>query len=285
MNYFAAFGAAVDAESADHAWQRLESRWWSQRPIHQFSHRQKIGNILPLLDGYTRIMDVTRGASVDGVLGVLAAGLGKQVTIISPSRNHIAALERFAEVNGVDAGRIEFVHSGNRRFEELPVEPAQVVTALHILEHAPHPRALLGFLREHTIDRCVVAFPSCLNPTAWVRMGGGTDPYVFGRGSLPSAARGLVRTVAARIQGRVSVTESVDEFGVDTVHRWFFPGVVLRELEWSGFHVERISPDSLAIPWSNRAIEFSRTAQRWLPEAVTGRLGFGSHVVLRPVPA
>lgn len=283
MNYIAEFGAAVDSESPEHAWQRLATRWWSERAVHRFSHRQKLDNILPLLADHTHVMDITRGASVDGVLGVLAAGQGKQVTIISPSVNHIAALTRFATVNDIDPSGIEFIHSADRPLEDLDVKPAHAVTALHILEHVPHPRALLDFVREHTLQRAILAFPTCLNPTAWVRMGGRTDPYVFSKGSLPAAGRGLARIAAARLQGRVAVTEDVDEYGRATVHRWFFPGAVLRELEWAGFHIEKVRPDSLALPWTG--VEAARIAQQRLPAALTSRIGFGTHVVARPVPA
>jgi 2-polyprenyl-3-methyl-5-hydroxy-6-metoxy-1,4-benzoquinol methylase len=285
MNYISRFSEAVDSGPPNRAWERLAERWWSDRAVHRFSHRQKIENVLPLLADYSRVMDITRGASVDGVLGILAAGLGKEVTIVSPSLNHIDALNRFAAVNRIDLSRVEFVHCNQPSFENLDVRSAECVTAMHILEHAPHPRAMMHFLRERTELRCIIAVPTCLNPTAWVRMGGGTDPYRFTRGSLASARRGIARTLLAGLQGRVAVTEIVDEFGTATVHRWFFPSALIKEIEWSGFQIDGIRPDSLAIPWSERTIELSRAAQRYFPDFLTSRLGFGTHYILRPVPA
>ncbi|MEV6774346.1 methyltransferase [Nocardia sp. NPDC051030] len=279
---FAAFGTAVDQEDPVLAWQRLESRWWSPRPVHRQAHRRKIDDILPLVEGYPRVLDITRGASVDGILGVLAASRGARVTIVSPASNHLAALRRFADRIGADCARIEFVHCA--KIEDLDVGSADVVTALHILEHAPHPRALLEVLREHTRRRCVLAFPSAGSPATWVRMGGG-DPYTFDRDSLPALARGLARTVTARLQGRVAVAEHVDEYGTDTVHRWYFPAAVLREIEWAGFHIDAVRPDSLAVPWSGRATALLHTVRPALPGALISRAGFGTHVVLRPVPA
>lgn len=41
----------------------------------------------------------------------------------------------------------------------------------------------------------------------------------FDRHALPALACGLARTVTARVQGRVAVTEHVDEHGIDTM-RW-----------------------------------------------------------------
>ncbi|MFI5719899.1 class I SAM-dependent methyltransferase [Nocardia sp. NPDC051750] len=285
MDYVSQFGAHVDSEPANMAWDRLASRWWSDRPIHRFSHRQKIQNILPLIKDYDHVMDVTRGASVDGILGVVAAGQGKRVTIVSPSNNHIAALRRFAGENGIDPSVIEFVHTGNGPLESLDVKRADCVTALHILEHATHPRSFLSFLRDRTSNRCILAVPTCANPTAWVRMGGDTDPYVFTAGSLQAAARGIRRTATAKIRGRAAVTEFVNEYGTTTVHRWFFPSALFAELEWSGFHIEQMRPDSLAIPWLNRSIQLSQILQDHLPDVLTSGLGFGTHFVLRPVPA
>ena len=279
---FAVFGAAVDQEDPELAWQRLESRWWSPRPVHRQAHRQKIDDILRLVEGHASVLDITRGASVDGILGVLAAARGAQVRIVSPASNHLAALRGSAARGAADSSRIEFLQCP--KLEDLDVGSADVVTALHILEHAPRPRALLEVLREHTRRRCVIAFPSAGSPATWVRMGGG-DPYVFGRDSVPALARGLARTVAARIQGRLAVTEHVDEYGIDTVHRWFFPDPVLREIEWAGFHIEAVRPDSLAVPWSGRATELLHAVRPMLPGALISRAGFGTHVVLRPVPA
>ncbi len=45
-----AFAVGVDNLGDEAAWERLESRWWATRPVHRYSHRQKIESILPLLD-------------------------------------------------------------------------------------------------------------------------------------------------------------------------------------------------------------------------------------------
>lgn len=68
-------------------------------------------------------------------------------------------------------------------------------------------------------------------------------------------------------------------------HRWFFPAAVPREIEWVGFHIVTVRPDSLAVPWSPRATALLYAARQVLPGTLIGRAGFGTHVVLRAVPA
>lgn len=277
------FAAAVDEQGDAAAWERLASRWWSERPVHRFSHRQKLKVILPLLDGAGSVLDVTRGASVDGLLGVLAARTVPQVTIVTPSCSHRAALRRFADAQGVDERRIRWVHGSLDDLDDLAPQRFDVVTALHVLEHTTSLRTALAALHRRTSRRCVVAVPTCVNPTAWVRLGGSSDAYVFGSSSLRDGIRGLARTVARHRRGHVSVTELVDEYGSEVVHRWYFPRPFLRELEYADFEVEAMRPDTLALPWSTRAMAVSGWVQQHAPPSWIAGWGFGTHFVMRPV--
>lgn len=53
-----AFAVGVDNLGDEAAWERLESRWWATRPVHRYSHRQKIESILPLLDDSQSLLDM-----------------------------------------------------------------------------------------------------------------------------------------------------------------------------------------------------------------------------------
>lgn len=278
----ASFARAVDAEGPGAAWERIEQRWWSTRPVHRYSHWQKIESILPLLEGTSELLDVTRGASVDGILGVLAARTVPRVTIVSPSRCHLQALQRFAERNSIEPDRIEWV-AGCLDDGTLPDRRFDTVTALHVLEHADNARSALSELHRRTARRCIVAVPTCANPTAWVRLGGGSDPYMFDPGSVAAAVRGLARTVARHRRGHIAVVEMVDEYGTESVHRWYFPRRMLQELEAADFEVQAMRPDTLAIPWSSRAMRVSTWLQSNAPAALTAGCGFGTHYLMRPV--
>ncbi|WP_431230467.1 class I SAM-dependent methyltransferase [Paenarthrobacter nicotinovorans] len=238
--------------------------------------------MLPLLEGHGSLLDICRGASVDGIIGVLAAGRGLDVTIVSPSRNHANSLKRFASELGVEAESINFVLGSLDKLTQLNLGKFDCVTALHVLEHADSPRVALESLRERTISQCIVAVPTCLNPTAWVRLGG-SDPYTYGAGSWKALFRGFLKVLRAGLSGRISVVELVSEFGTETVHPWYLPKRLIHELEWSGFHIEEVRPDTLLLPWSQRLLPLARKLQGLRTLGPVATWGFGTHFVLRPL--
>lgn len=90
------FAVGVDNLGDEAAWEWLESRWWATRPVHRYSHRQKIESTLPLLDNSQSLLDITRGASVDGILGVPAARTNRSVTVPGQDLAPDASTARFA---------------------------------------------------------------------------------------------------------------------------------------------------------------------------------------------
>jgi hypothetical protein len=265
----------VDAER----WERLACRWHSGRAIHRYIHREKIDRLLRLLAPGDTVLDVGRGGSVDGVLGVLAAARGHDVLVAVPHEEQALVVRRFAAENGVD------VPVSVTPIQELDRLPARYdkVFALHILEHVDDFAAGLGRLRRRTAGQLVIGLPTCLNPAVWCRLGGG-DPYVFGRGSVPALLRGARRVAAARIQGYPGVDEDVVEMGAALRHRWLFPRHMRVALSTAGFRVDAFRPDGVVLPWFEGLIPLSRRldALEFLP--LVRDLGFGSHAVLTPVP-
>ncbi len=92
----------------DYLYDRLETRWNSPHRIKRYIHRVKIGKICRLLRAGETLLDIGRGGSVDGILGVFAAKKGLHVTISSVSTENLAVIRRFAASEGV-ADHITFV--------------------------------------------------------------------------------------------------------------------------------------------------------------------------------
>ncbi|WP_371658061.1 class I SAM-dependent methyltransferase [Streptomyces sp. NBC_00280] len=260
-------------------WDRLTSRWYSRRPIHRYIHRDKVERLLRVLEPGDTVLDVGRGGSVDGVLGVMAAARGHDVLICVPHEEQARVVRRFADENGVT------VHVSVTPIQELDQLPTRYdkVFALHILEHVDDFGAALAALRRRTAGQLVVGLPTCLNPAVWCRLGGG-DPYTFGAGSVRSLLRGALRVALARVQGYPGVDENVVEMSVPLRHRWLFPRRMRTTLSDAGFRVDAFRPDGVVLPWFDRLIPLSRRldALAFLP--FLRDLGFGSHAVLTPVP-
>lgn len=277
------FAEWIDSGTDDDAWERLRSRWWSTRKIHRVTHRRKIQLILEQLGRPGDLIEFCRGASVDGICGVMAAHQGWNVVLVTPSARHKRALELFAD-RYPPKGELRFQAGSVENIPDLDSSVFDVAVGLHVLEHAGSTGDALDRIRDVRARVYVFAVPTCLSLVSAVRLGGG-DPYRWeGARSLSALVRGAIRVVAAACRGKVAVSEVVREGPITTAHRWFFPREFVRLAEQRGYDLVSTVPDALLLPWFERAsvwLASCRAPYKW---SLIEWAGFGTHFTFVQTP-
>ncbi|MCI5055278.1 MAG: methyltransferase domain-containing protein, partial [Flavobacteriales bacterium] len=160
----------IDKADTDEIYHRLDRRWNAKSPILKYAHRKKFEKLLKFIEPGQNILDIGRGGSVDGVLGVLAAQKGAKVTILNVSDRHIESIKRFAEKNDV-LDKISFIIGNPQECEEFEDNSFDIVISLHVLEHLESTSEGLKTIHRLTNSRAIIALPTCLNPCVWIRFG------------------------------------------------------------------------------------------------------------------
>jgi SAM-dependent methyltransferase len=224
------------------------------------------------------------GASVldagcgEGVLSVLLAKKGCQVTGVDISEPNIASAKKYAEEQGASAWTT-FLCSDS---EVLPMEDRtfDYVVSSHVLEHLPDFGKGVQELVRVAKERVIVAIPTCLNPCAWTLLGG--DVYwTFSRKTPYAIFLGFARVFFALFSGM----EGVDEgYGgrKELSHIWRFPWMGKRRLERGGLRVERFCGSTYILPYFPFLLPLTRLIERgaWIP--VLRNFGYGTTYVCKP---
>ena len=263
--------------SVDNLYARLDNRWNSPIRLQRYIHRTKIQKILRLLSSNQTLLDIGRGGSVDGILGVMAAKAGLRVTITNVAKDNINVIRRFAQAQGVE-GQIEFKIGDPHRLP-LPDQSFDIVSALHVLEHLPDFNA--GLTEMHRVSRrfAVVALPTCLNPAVFSRLGG-ASPYSLSVNGPPALIKGALMVLYHFAKAHEGVNETEYELGEVVIHQWLFPWKMRRNLESVGFQILKFQPDAICLPWFSQAIPVMRVLDGLGSLPVLREIGFGSHALM-----
>lgn len=264
--------------SYESLYERLDSRWNSTHELKRYIHRIKFEKLLSHLVKGETLLDVGRGGSVDGVLGVLAAKKGLKVTITNVTEKNLRVIKRFAESHGV-SDKITFI-------EALPYElpfhdnSFDNVSALHILEHLPNFESGLEEIRRVSNRTTIVALPTCLNFCTISRLGGAhyfeyswKSPFLF--------IYGLMRILYHAIKGDEGVEEDMEEFGVISKHLWRFPWKMRTALIRGGFKIQKFGPDALPLPWFESWLPLMKRLDKHGYSPLLNQWGMGSHAILQ----
>lgn len=252
---------------------RHRSPYWLRR----WAHERIYDRFLDRIDAGATVLDAGCG---EGGLSILMAQRGAQVTGVDLSKPNVGVARHRAVESAVVA---RFVVAD---LTQLPFadDAFDIVLSSHVIEHLPDPTAALLELRRVAKDRVLIAMPTCLNPAAWVLLGGGTYWRLSKRAPVAWLI-GLLRTLAALIRG----TEGPQEGYAgrkELPHIWRFPWAMIRMIEQAGLEVEDIEAGPLVVPYLAQYFPPLRSFQRGLNGL--GRLplirylGYGTHAVARP---
>jgi|Deesub1362B_J571_1020462.scaffolds.fasta_scaffold00760_14 SAM-dependent methyltransferase len=227
---------------------RYNSPYW----IRRYAHRKIYESILRYVHPGQKVLDVGCG---EGVLSLLMAQKGAIVTGVDLSLPNVKAARCKA-----DEAKLPIVF-GVADAENLPFgdDSFDVVVSSHILEHLPNLVQGLRELYRVTRRMALIAMPTCLNPAAWALLGG--DSYFkFSKRSLFAIPLGLIKTLAAAIQGK----EGPDEGYAgkrELPHVWRFPWIMRRQIESVGFRIARFEAGPLIIPYLAEYVSIARCVQ------------------------
>lgn len=268
-----------DKASVDEIYHRLDRRWNASSPILRYAHRRKFEKLLQFINSGDSVLDMGRGGSVDGVLGVLAAQVGAHSTITNVSENHLESIKRFARAMGVE-DKIDFKICSPQTGDLFDDNVADVVVSLHVLEHLEDFDQGIDTLHRLTRDRVIVALPTCLNVCVWIRFGG-QSCYHFSVKSFLALFSGMGQVVDAFLKGKEGVTEDLTEdSGNQCRHLWRFPWAMKNSLNRHGFQITKFGPDTLCLPWFSMLQPVTEWLDRIGYMPVINIFGYGSHALI-----
>lgn len=251
---------------------RFNSPYWLRRYAHRTIYERNLNYVQP----GQRVLDAGCG---EGVLSILMAQKGASVIGIDISAPNVEAAQKRAGGLGV---AVSFIVGDA---EELPFadNSFDLVVSSHVIEHLPDPIKGLRELHRATRGLAVIAMPTCLNPAAWVLLGG-DNYWTLSKRSLFAIPLGFLRTVAALLQGSEGPQEGYAGHN-ELPHVFRFPWVVIRKIQSVGFRIEHYGADSLLIPYIAQYFPLARWLQqvldRYADKAIVKYFGIGSHVLCR----
>ena len=185
-------------EDIDYLYERLDTRWNSKSLIKRNMHRCKIEKLLHFLEPGCTLLDVCRGGSVDGILGVMAAKKGLKVTICSIKQEYLDVIKRFADENDVIINNYVVCQPEELLFEDGSFD---YVSCIHVLEHVMNFDQCLDELYRVSKKNVLIALPTCLNPCVYARIGG-ANYYDFNFKTLCKQFYGFLKVMGALVTGR-----------------------------------------------------------------------------------
>ncbi len=266
-----------EIEKFNYLYERLDSRWNSTDDIKRNIHRTKIYKLLDLLEPDRSLLDVCRGGSVDGILGVWAAKKGLDVTICSVKQIYLDVIKKFAQDNNVNNIKYVLCEPANLVFDN---ETFDYVSCIHVLEHVDQFNCAMNELWRVTKEYVIIALPTCLNACVFARIGG-ADYYHFTKKSIPAMLLGMIKVLGGLISFRQGVYEINSEKGVSFMHFMRFPWSVKREVERHTFQVIKMGADGICVPWLKNAIKIQNKLDKYAYKRFFRNFGFGTHVLAR----
>lgn len=260
-------------ENIDYLYLRLDTRWNSDNLIKRNMHRCKFEKLLAFLQPGMSLLDVCRGGSVDGVLGVLAAKKGVKVTICNTKPEYLEVIKKFADANNVSLANLVVCSP-----DKLPFNDSQFdcVSCIHVLEHVENYEKALAEIYRVTQKYALIAMPTCLNLSVFARIGG-ADYYNFTLKSIPCLLFGFLKVMVSLLLFRQGVYENNEEKGKITKHFQRFPWVVKHLLEEKNFTIVQYGADGFCFPWISSLIAVQRRLDKYAYLPIVRNFGFGTH--------
>jgi len=258
---------------------RLDRRWNAPSPVLQYAHRKKFEKLLAMIIPGETVLDIGRGGSVDGILGVLAAKIGAHVTIANVAEENLLSIERFAALYSVH-DKITFIVNNPQTGNMFADNSFDTVISLHVLEHLSDFDEGIRTLHRITRKRVIVALPTCLNFCVWIRFGG-QSCYQLSLKSFMALFSGFGQVIKAFLENREGVTEDMTEdSGNRWAHLWRFPWKMRHSLRKHGFIIKKFGPDTMCLPWFDQLLPISEWLDKigYLP--IIRNFGYGSHALL-----
>lgn len=264
-------------EDVEYLYSRLYVRWYSGDVIRKNIHRSKIEKILAGLESGKSLLDVCRGGSVDGILGVLAAKKGLKVTICNVKQEYLEVIKRFAEINNVIIEKYVLCEPEKLSFDD---ESFDYVSCIHVLEHVYDINQSISELYRVCKNEAVVALPTCLNLCVFARIGG-ADYYTFRRESIPCLLLGSIKVLMAFITRKEGIYENNGEKGEIVKHLLRFPREGKKLMIRHGFSVVKYGADGFCFPWLKCLIRLQKILDKVGYIPVMRNWGFGTHYFLK----
>ncbi len=264
----------VEKEDVEYLYNRLDTRWNSKQVIKKSIHRTKIEKLLNFLEPGKTLLDVCRGGSVDGILGVMAAKKGLKVTICSSKQEYLDVIKRFADVNAVKIDRYVICSPDTLLFEDNSFD---YVSCIHVLEHVYRYEEAIKEIYRVTNKHILVAMPTCLNLCVFARIGG-ADYYKFKWNSIFCLLLGGFKVLLALLTFQKGVFEKNEEKGIIIKHLQRFPWIIRREFEKNGFKIIQYGADGFCFPWWKYMIRWQKKLDKLAYAPFVRNLGFGTHI-------
>lgn len=264
-------------EDVEYLYSRLDTRWNSESIIKKNMHRCKINKLLKFLEPGNTLLDVCRGGSVDGILGVMAAQKGLQVTICSVKQEYLDVIKRFATENNIEVYKYIVCEPEDLKFSD---ESFDYVSCIHVLEHVNDLKKSISEIYRVSKGRVLLALPTCLNACVFARIGG-ANYYDFNYKSIPCMLAGMGKVIKAWVLGKDGVYENNEEKGEIIRHYQRFPGKVKELCEENGFIVEKYGADGFCFPWLKVCVYLQRVVDKCAYIPVMRNWGFGTHYFLK----
>lgn len=271
----------MSKDRVEELYSRLDRRWYASSPLLRYAHRKKFEKILKMVNKNHSLLDLGRGGSVDGVLGVLAATKGAKVTISNVSEDNISSIKKFAKLFRVEE-KIHFVIANSQTGNRFKDKSFDMVVSLHVLEHMKDFDEAIETIRRITKKYAIVALPTCLNPSVWVRLGGQSQGcYHFSLKNFNAFFVGFGKVTKAWIEDAEGVIEDqIEDNGNKWNHMWRFPWKMRKSLVNHGFLIKKFGPDSMSLPWFKFFLPLSIILDKigYLP--ILNNFGYGSHALV-----
>ncbi len=263
---------------------RLDRRWNADSPLLRYAHRKKFEKILKMVKKNESLLDLGRGGSVDGVLGVLAAIKGAKVTISNVTDNNLSSIKEFAESFGVE-NKITFVKASPQTGNLFKDNSFDMLISLHVLEHLENFDQGLETIHRITKRHAIIALPTCLNPCVWIRLGGQSQGcYHFSIQSFKALFIGIGKVAKAFLINADGVIEDqTEDNGNKWNHLWRFPWKMREAFAKHGFIVKKFGPDTMCLPWFQSLIPLSNFLDKVGYLRIVNNFGYGSHALIEKV--
>ncbi len=248
----------------------IEKRLRSPYPLRRYAHRKQYEGILKFVKPGMKVLDAGCG---EGVLSVMMAQKGAQVTGIDLSEPNIERCRTYAQENNLT---INFIQGD---LEKLPFadNSFDLVVSSHVLEHLPDFDKGLCELMRVTKKRAVAAIPTLLNPCSTVQVGRGWF-YLKGPRSFAGFFWGLAKTLWALVSGAEGVNETYGSQGAPHVYR--FPWIMKRKVERNRYRLVSYEAASLCLPYFHSLLPIVVFLDRYKSKIILRNFGYGTTYVI-----
>lgn len=249
----------------------ISKRFQSPHALRRYAHLAQYHAVACHAKEGMRVLDAGCG---EGVLSVMMALQGAEVTGIDLSAPNINAAKEYAKESGVNS--IEFA-VGDAEHLPFPDNSFDLVVSSHVLEHLPDFDKGLFEVMRVTKKRAVIAIPTILNPASMVQVGHGWY-YLKGLRSFAGFPIGLLKTIWAFIVR----SEGVDEgyVGTDASHIFRFPWIMRQKIERAGYRLISYEASSIMLPYFEFLLPLVRLLDSHKSRKLLRNFGYGTTFII-----